>query len=110
MDESYIHLSDAESCLDQVKSDKDIILLQTFSKIYEMAGIRCGFGIRRPELLEKLTAYGQDPIPITGAAAPTARLKDATLVPTSQENHRRHSNRNIRVAGSQQLQVHPFAI
>ena len=82
IDEAYIHLSDAESCIDQVKSDKDIIILRTFSKIYGMAGIRCGFAIGRPDLLEKLTAYGRNPMPITGAAAATASLKDETLIPT----------------------------
>ncbi len=55
LDEAYIHLSDAESCIDQVKADKDIMILRTFSKVYGMAGIRCGFAIGRPDLLEKLT-------------------------------------------------------
>lgn len=82
VDEAYIHLSDAESCIDMVKADKDLVILRTFSKIYGMAGIRCGFAIGRPDLLEKLHAYGQNPMPITGAAAATASLKDETLVPT----------------------------
>jgi histidinol-phosphate aminotransferase len=82
LDEAYIHLSDAESCIDQVKADKDIIILRTFSKVYGMAGIRCGFAIGRPDLLEKLRAYGQNAMPITGAAAATASLNDTTLVPT----------------------------
>ena len=81
VDEAYIHLSDAESCIDQVKADKDIVILRTFSKIYGMAGIRCGFAIGRPDLLDKLQAYGQNPMPITGAAAATASLKDETLIP-----------------------------
>ena len=81
VDEAYIHLSDAESCIDQVKADKDIVILRTFSKIYGMAGIRCGFAIGRPDLLDKLQAYGQNPMPITGAAAATASLKDGTLIP-----------------------------
>lgn len=82
VDEAYIHLSDAESCIDLVRADKDVIVLRTFSKIYGMAGIRCGFAIARPDLLEKLQTFGQNPMPITGAAAATASLKDATLVPT----------------------------
>jgi histidinol-phosphate aminotransferase len=82
VDEAYIHLSDADSCIDMVKADKDLVILRTFSKIYGMAGIRCGFAIGRPDLLEKLQAYGQNPMPITGAAAATASLKDETLIPT----------------------------
>ncbi|MGA9669663.1 MAG: pyridoxal phosphate-dependent aminotransferase [Terracidiphilus sp.] len=82
VDEAYIHLSDVDSCIDMVKADKDLVILRTFSKIYGMAGIRCGFAIGRPDLLEKLQAYGQNPMPITGAAAATASLKDETLIPT----------------------------
>jgi histidinol-phosphate aminotransferase len=82
IDEAYIHLSDAESCIDLVKADKDVVILRTFSKIYGMAGIRCGFAIARPDLLEKLQTFGQNPMPITGAAAATASLKDALLIPT----------------------------
>ena len=82
VDEAYIHLSDADSCIDMVKADKDIILLRTFSKVYGMAGIRCGFAIGRPDLLDKLRAYCQNAMPITASAAATASLKDETLVPT----------------------------
>jgi histidinol-phosphate aminotransferase len=82
VDEAYIHLSDAENCIDLVKADQDIIILRTFSKVYGMAGIRAGFAIGRPDLLAKLEAYGQNAMSITGAAAATASLKDATVVPS----------------------------
>src|ERR1700751_4499792 len=57
VDEAYIHFSDAMTVLDLVKADKDLIVLRTFSKIYGMAGLRCGFAIGRPTLLEKMDAY-----------------------------------------------------
>ena len=82
LDEAYIHLSDAESCIDMVCADKDLIVLRTFSKVYGMAGIRCGFAIGRPDLLEKLQAYYVNAMPITAASAATASLKDATVVAT----------------------------
>ena len=66
VDEAYIHLSDATSAIDHVRAGKDVIILRTFSKIYGMAGIRCGFAIGKPELLKKLETYGQSPMPITG--------------------------------------------
>jgi histidinol-phosphate aminotransferase len=81
VDEAYIHLSDADSCIDMVKADKDVIILRTFSKVYGMAGIRCGFAIGRPDLLEKLHAYSQNAMPITAASAATASLQDDALVP-----------------------------
>jgi histidinol-phosphate aminotransferase len=82
VDEAYIHLSDSPSVLDMVAADKDVIVLRTFSKVYGMAGIRCGFAVGRPDLLKKLEAYGQNAMPITGSAAANVSLLDETLVPT----------------------------
>ncbi|MGC1300858.1 MAG: pyridoxal phosphate-dependent aminotransferase, partial [Caulobacteraceae bacterium] len=82
IDEAYIHLSDAEDVLDMVAADKDLIVLRTFSKIYGMAGIRCGFALGRPDLLAKLRPYGQNPMPITGSVAARVSLLDPELVPT----------------------------
>ncbi len=81
VDEAYIHLSDATSAMDHVKAGKDVIILRTFSKIYGMAGIRCGFAVARPDLLKKLMDYGQLPLPITGLIAAKASLLDSELVP-----------------------------
>lgn len=80
VDEAYIHLSDAQPCLDLVKAGKDLIVLRSFSKIYGMAGIRCGFAIARPDLLEKLLPYGQNAMPITGVVAAKASLLDKDLI------------------------------
>ena len=82
VDEAYIHLSDAPDVLDFVAADKDLIVLRTFSKIYGMAGIRCGFAVGRPDLLAKLQRFGQNPLPITGCAAANVSLLDAELIPT----------------------------
>jgi histidinol-phosphate aminotransferase len=82
VDEAYIHFSDASTALDLVKADKDLIVLRTFSKIYGMAGLRCGFGIARPDLLEEMTAFsGWSAMPITAVAAAAASVKDPRLVP-----------------------------
>jgi len=94
VDEAYIHFSDASTALDLVKADKDLIVLRTFSKIYGMAGLRCGFGIARPDLLEKMTAFsGWSAMPITAVAAATASVKDPRLVP-----ERKQINATIREA------------
>lgn len=81
VDEAYIHFSDADSALDLVKADKDVVVLRTFSKIYGMAGLRCGFAIARPDLLDKLGHFGGNFMPTTGIAAATASLTDPALVP-----------------------------
>ena len=83
VDEAYIHLSSATSVVDLAGKGEDLIVLRTFSKIYGMAGIRCGFAIARPDLLAKLQAYfGWGSMCILGAGAANASLLDPTLVPT----------------------------
>ena len=82
VDEAYIHFSDGVSAIDLVKADRDVIVLRTFSKIYGMAGIRCGLAIGRPDLVTKLESYsGWGALPITAMAAATASLKHDQLVP-----------------------------
>ncbi len=81
IDEAYIHFSDATPSLDLVKADKDVIVLRTFSKIYGMAGVRCGFAIGRPDLLEKIQYFGMNAMPIMAVAAATASLQDKDIVP-----------------------------
>ena len=81
VDEAYLHFSDAISAVDLVKADKDVIVLRTFSKAYGLAGIRCGFAIGRPDLLDRLDNFGGNFMPITAVAAATASLKDAQLIP-----------------------------
>jgi histidinol-phosphate aminotransferase len=81
VDEAYIHFSDGPSVIDLVKADKDLILLRTFSKIYGMAGLRCGLAIGRPDLLARIDQYaGWVAVPVTAVAAATASLKHAELV------------------------------
>ena len=82
VDEAYIHLSSAPSVIDLVAAGKDLIVLRTFSKIYGMAGLRCGLALGRPDLLLKLQTYGMNAMPITGSAAAHVSLLDADLIPT----------------------------
>jgi histidinol-phosphate aminotransferase len=82
VDETYIHFSEARSAIDLVRADKDLIVLRTFSKLYGMAGLRCGFAIGRPELLAKMhDSGGWNSMPTTAVVAAAASLKDPQLVP-----------------------------
>jgi histidinol-phosphate aminotransferase len=92
VDEAYVHFADAVSVVDLVKAGKDVILLRTFSKIYGMAGLRCGAVFGRPDLLEKIERYGGwNFMPITAVVAASASLKDAQLV-----SERKRINATIR--------------
>jgi histidinol-phosphate aminotransferase len=92
VDEAYLHFCDAPSVLDLAKADKEIIVLRTFSKIYGMAGLRCGLAIGRPDLLEKVhNTGGWNFMPVPAVAAASASLNDPKLVP-----ERRRINAAIR--------------
>ncbi len=92
VDEAYIHFSEAPSAIDLVKAGKDVIVLRTFSKIYGMAGLRCGLIIARPELTKKAMGMGGwNPMPVTAVTAAKASLNDQQLVA-----ERRRINANIR--------------
>jgi histidinol-phosphate aminotransferase len=82
VDEAYIHFSDGVTALDLVKADKDVIVLRTFSKIYGMAGLRCGLAVGKPELVNKISAFsGWNSLPVTAVAAALTSLDDMALVP-----------------------------
>lgn len=105
VDEAYIHLAEMPSSLDLVKAGKDVIVLRTFSKVYGMAGLRCGFVIARPDLLEKVVARGgQNFMPVTAIVAATASLKDPQLV-----SERRRINATIRQQTFQWLDRNGYA-
>jgi histidinol-phosphate aminotransferase len=93
VDEAYIHFTEsAPSAIDLVKAGKDVVVLRTFSKVYGMAGIRCGLLIARPDLGRRVMQRGGfNFMPITGVVAATASLRDSSLVA-----ERRRINASIR--------------
>lgn len=92
VDEAYYHFTDMHSCLDLARTRNDLIVLRTFSKIYGMAGLRCGFAVASPEILEKLYGVqGWNPLSTTGVAAAIASLREDNLV-----SERRKINTDVR--------------
>jgi len=82
VDEAYIHFSDGTSALDLVRADKDVVVLRTFSKIYGMAGLRCGMAIGRPDLIGKVSSFsGWNSLPVTAVAAALTSLDQPSVVP-----------------------------
>lgn len=105
VDEAYIHFCDAPSTMDLVKAGEDVIVLRTFSKAYGMAGLRCGFAVSRPDLLEKLMdSAGWNFMPVTAVAAASASLKDPQLVP-----ERKRINASVRQETFQWLDRNGYA-
>lgn len=81
VDEAYIHFSDAESVLDLVAKDKDLIVSRTFSKIYSMGGLRFGYASARPDLAAKLHHFGVNSMATTAIQCAKAQLNDKQLIP-----------------------------
>jgi histidinol-phosphate aminotransferase len=110
IDEAYHHFSNDESCIDLVAQDKDVIVMRTFSKIYGMAGLRAGFAVARPDLIERFNNVGGPSqslasISITSAAAARASLQDKDLVPL-----RKKINADIRSETLEFLTKHGYKI
>jgi histidinol-phosphate aminotransferase len=104
VDEAYIHFVDTPSAVDLVQAEKDIVVLRTFSKLYGMAGLRCGAAIAKPDLLARIqNITGWNAMPTTAVAAATASLADPRLIPA-----RRHINAEIRGEIFQWLDQHGY--
>jgi histidinol-phosphate aminotransferase len=82
VDEAYIdYLDDPKgySMIDCVRKGSNLIIARTFSKLHGFAGLRVGYGIAQPNLIDKLDQYtaGDMCISATSATAALASYDDA---------------------------------
>src|SRR6059036_816183 len=59
VDEAYFHFADSpnyESVIPLVKDHPNLIVARTFSKIYGMAGLRCGYCVAQKQTLDQMRA------------------------------------------------------
>lgn len=81
----YVLRSDYPQTLPYVLEGRNFIITRTFSKIYGLAGLRIGYGIAPPALVETLNRVRQPfNCSLVGQAAARAALKDAVHVKKSQ--------------------------
>jgi len=60
-----------------IKDHPNLIVARTFSKIYGMAGLRCGYCIAQPETIQRMRPHQTwDSVNIMALVAATASLKD----------------------------------
>jgi histidinol-phosphate aminotransferase len=95
VDEAYIHFSNAESVIDLVAQDKDLIVIRSFSKIYSMAGLRFGYAMARPDLMAKIRVFGVNHVPTTSVQCAKAQLEDKQLVPQRKQAMTEQRNRTF---------------
>ena len=76
IDEAYVDFAD-ENCVGLIKDFDNVIILRSMSKGYSLAGVRFGYAIAQPSLIEGLMkvkdSYNVDAI---ATAAATAAIKD----------------------------------
>ena len=84
----YVSRSDYPQTLPYVLEGRNFIITRTFSKIYGLAGLRVGYGIAPPALIETLNRVRQPfNCSLVGQAAARAALKDADHVVKSREHN-----------------------
>ena len=72
----YIKTPDYPSMIELVKQDKNVIVSRTFSKVYGMAGIRMGYLVSRPDIIQRLSKYCMAWPNILAIAGAKEALKD----------------------------------
>jgi len=84
VDEAYHHYvesKDYESVIPLVKQYPNLIVARTFSKIYGMAGLRCGYCVTQRANIERMRAHQTwDSVNIMALVAALASVKDAEHV------------------------------
>ena len=87
VDEAYFHYADSpdyESVAPLIKNYPNLIVARTFSKIYGMAGLRCGYCLAQPATIQRLRPHQTwDSVNIMALAAAVASLNDADQVANS---------------------------
>src|SRR4051812_23621460 len=91
VDEAYHHFvesPDYESVIPLVKDYPNLIVARTFSKIYGMAGLRCGYCVAQPDKIELMRAQQSwDSVSIMAIVAARASLDDAAQVSNGLKNN-----------------------
>lgn len=91
VDEVYHHFASGggyETVMPLVAELPNLLVARTFSKIYGMAGLRCGYGVAQPALLARLRAQqAWDSSNLMALVAATASLADQAYVETSRRRN-----------------------
>src|SRR5205085_4244523 len=91
VDEAYFHFADSpnyESVIPLVKDHPNLIVARTFSDIYGMAGLRCGYCVAQPDKIELMRAeQSWDSVSIMAIVAALASLGDNAQVENGRKNN-----------------------
>lgn len=80
VDEAYFHYADSadyESVIPMIGKHPNLVVARTFSKIYGMAGLRCGYCVAQPDTIQRLRPHQVwDSVNVMALAAANASLND----------------------------------
>ena len=86
----YVDRPDYPQTLPYIHEGRNVIITRTFSKIYGLAGMRIGYGLAKPDIIETMNRVRQPfNCNLVAQAAARAALKD-TEACTSQPRGQRH--------------------
>jgi histidinol-phosphate aminotransferase len=92
VDEAYFHYAespDYESVIPTVKDYPNLVVARTFSKVYGMAGLRCGYCVAQPDTIKQMRPHQMwDSVNCMALAAATASLDDPDQVTNGQRSNR----------------------
>jgi histidinol-phosphate aminotransferase len=92
VDEAYFHYADSpdyESVIPLVKDYQNLVVARTFSKVYGMAGLRCGYCVAQPDTIKRMRPHQMwDSVNCMALAAATASLDDSDQVSNGQRSNR----------------------
>src|SRR2546423_9077478 len=84
VDEAYFHYADSpdyESVISLVKDHPNLLVARTFSKVYGMAGLRCGYCVAQKETIERMRPHQMwDSVNVMALVAAIASLNDPDQV------------------------------
>ncbi len=91
LDEAYIeYVSDSESLVTEIELNPKLIVLRTFSKIYGLAGLRVGYLLGHPSLINELkdiSIWGSHSLNVEGIMAARVSLNDQQFIEESRSNN-----------------------
>lgn len=77
IDEAYLEFSDQPSMAGFVSSNKNVIVLKTFSKLFGLAGARIGYALAHPDTIKLFNSM--QPWPNAGSSATAVAAASASL-------------------------------
>ncbi len=90
LDEAYIQFADQKTChsaFDQIEKKHNLVICQTFSKLYGMAGCRVGYLLACHEMIGYFNRYFSFSLPRPNVAAAIGALEDKEFIEATLQNN-----------------------